>query len=171
MKVLGISGSLRAQSSNGALLEAAVVLAPEGMAVSIYDGVGRLPHFNPEVEAGELPPEVAAFRAAVNAADALLVSAPEYARGIPGSFKNALDWLVGDTEFAGKPVAVWTASTRAKAGPAALLLVLTTMSAAVVDEASVTVDLMSGGWTGARIAADAGKAGQLRAALAALAKA
>lgn len=170
MKVLGISGSLRAQSSNGALLEAAVVLAPEGMAVSIYDGVGRLPHFNPDVEAGELPPEVAAFRAAVSAADALLVSAPEYARGIPGSFKNALDWLVGDTEFAGKPVAVWTASMRAKAGPAALLLVLTTMSAAVVDEASVTVDLMSGGWTGARIAADAAKAGQLRAALAALAK-
>ena len=146
------------------------MLAPEGMAVSIYDGVGRLPHFNPDVEAGELPSEVAAFRAAVNAADALLVSAPEYARGIPGSFKNALDWLVGDTEFAGKPVAVWTASARAKAGPAALLLVLTTMSGAVVEAASVTVDLMSGGWTGARIAADAAKAGQLRAALATLAE-
>ncbi|MFT3811432.1 MAG: NADPH-dependent FMN reductase [Micropepsaceae bacterium] len=171
MKVLGISGSLRAQSSNGALLEAAVLLAPAGMTVSIYDGVGRLPHFNPDMEAGELPGEVAAFRAAVNAADALLVSAPEYARGIPGSFKNALDWLVGDTEFAGKPVAIWTASARAKAGPAALLLVLTTMSGAVVEAASVTVDLMAGGWTGARIAADGEKAGVLVRALEALGKA
>ncbi len=165
MKVLAISGSLRARSSNGALLEAAVLLAPEGMSVTLYDGVGRLPHFNPDLEAGVLPDEVAGFRAAVNAADALLISSPEYARGIPGSFKNALDWLVGDTEFAGKPVAVWTASARAKAGPAALLLVLTTMSGAVVDEASVTVDLMSGGWTAERIAADDAKAACLRAAL------
>ncbi len=168
MKVLAISGSLRAQSSNGALLEAAVLLAPAGMTVSIYDGVGRLPHFNPDIEAGALPGEVAAFRVAVNGADAVLVSAPEYARGIPGSFKNALDWLVGDTEFAGKPVAVWTASARAKAGPEALLLVLTTMSGAVVADASVTVDLMSGGWTAARIAADEAKAAVLRDALEAL---
>lgn len=165
MNILGISGSLRAQSSNGALLEAAVLLAPEGLSVTLFDDVGRLPHFNPDIEAGELPGEVVALRAAVNGADALLVSAPEYARGIPGSFKNALDWLVGDTEFAGKPVAIWSASLRAKAGPAALLLVLTTMSGAVVEAASVTVDLMSGGWTGARIAADAEKAGILKAAL------
>lgn len=170
MNVLAISGSLRAQSSNGALLEAAVMLAPEGMRVTLYDGVGRLPHFNPDLEAGVLPDEVAAFRAAVNGADALLVSAPEYARGIPGSFKNALDWLVGDTEFAGKPVAVWTASARAKAGPAALLLVLTTMSGAVVDDASLTLDLMSGGWTAERIVADGEKAAVLRNALSALAK-
>jgi len=146
------------------------MLAPEGMRVTLYDGVGRLPHFNPDLEAGALPDEVAAFRAAVNGADALLVSAPEYARGIPGSFKNALDWLVGDTEFAGKPVAVWTASARAKAGPAALLLVLTTMSGAMVDDASVTLDLMSGGWTAERIVADGEKAAVLRNALTALAK-
>lgn len=169
MKVLAISGSLRAQSSNGALLEAAALLAPGGMQVTLFDGVGRLPYFNPDLEGGVLPSEVAAFRAAVNAADALLVSAPEYARGIPGSFKNALDWLVGDTEFAGKPVAIWTASARAKAGPEALLLVLTTMSGAVVESASVTVDLISGGWTGERIAADAEKAALLQGALAALA--
>lgn len=146
------------------------MLVPEGMRVMLYDSVGRLPHFNPDLEAGVLPDEVAAFRAAVNGADALLVSAPEYARGIPGSFKNALDWLVGDTEFAGKPVAVWTASARAKAGPAALLLVLTTMSGAVVDDASVTLDLMSGGWTAERIVADGEKAAVLRNALTALAR-
>ena len=146
-----------------------MLLAPEGVSVPLFDGVGQLPHFNPDLEAGELPCGVAELRAAVNAADALLVSAPEYARGIPGSFKNALDWLVGDTEFAGKPVAIWTASARAKAGPAALLLVLTTMSGAVVEAASVTVDLMSGGWTGEGIAADAEKAAVLKGALAALA--
>lgn len=171
IRVLAISGSLRAQSSNGALLDAAQLLAPHGMEIALFDGVGRLPHFNPDIEAGALPGEVAAFRAAVNAADALLISSPEYARGIPGSFKNALDWLVGDTDFAGKPVAVWTASARAKAGPAALLLVLTTMSAAVIEAASVTADLMSGGWTADRIAADAEKAARLKAALEALAAA
>ncbi len=168
-RVVTLSGSLRAGSSNTALMDAARRMAPPALDIVAYDGIGRLPHFNADLEETGPPAEVAAFRAAVAGADALLASAPEYARGVPGAFKNALDWLVGDESFAGKPVVLWTASARAEAGPAALRLVLTTMSADIVAPACVTVDLMGGAWTGERIAADAAMAPALRAALDALA--
>lgn len=99
IRLLALSGSLRARSSNGALLEAAALLAPAGMRIEPFAGIGALPHFNPDLEAGALPDAVRALRERVGAADGLLISCPEYARGIPGSFKNALDWLVGGPEF------------------------------------------------------------------------
>lgn len=112
IQLLAVSGSLRAASSNTALLTAAEPLAPAGVAVSLYTGIGDLPHFNPDVE-DELPSPVKDWRARVGAADGLLIACPEYARGVPGAFKNALDWLVGGPEFVGKPVALFNASPRA----------------------------------------------------------
>ncbi|MFF8786488.1 NADPH-dependent FMN reductase [Streptomyces sp. NPDC015125] len=109
MRLLALSGSLRARSSNGAVLRSAL---------SFWDGptatadIGALPHFNPDLDGEDATPSapVAALRAEVAMADALLVVSPEYAHGVPGALKNALDWLVSSGECVSKPVAVITAS-------------------------------------------------------------
>ncbi|WP_081126297.1 NADPH-dependent FMN reductase [Metallibacterium scheffleri] len=90
MKVLAISGSLRAASINSALLRAAARLAPPDMAITLFARIGDLPLFNPDFEP-HTPPPVAALYAEVAAADALLIASPEYAHGVSGSIKNALD--------------------------------------------------------------------------------
>lgn len=94
--ILLISGSLRAGSTNGATLSTAAAVAPAGAKAVLYDGLGELPHFNPDVEQGVLPESVVELRAQLRSADAVLFSTPEYAGGLPGSFKNLLDWSVGD---------------------------------------------------------------------------
>lgn len=151
--LLAISGSLRTVSSNTSILRAAQLLAPPGVAIELYDALDSLPHFNPDLE--ERPAvEVAQLRERVGRAAGLLISCPEYARGIPGTFKNALDWLVGSETFPDKPVALINTSPRASAAQAALRLVLTTMSARIIEEASLTVDLLSRRLTAEAIAAD-----------------
>ncbi len=90
--VCGFGGSLRKASYNRALLRAAVELAPEGMQVALFDRLGELPLYNPDVEAAGLPEPVAALKAALGAADAILVATPEYNYGIPAPLKNAIDW-------------------------------------------------------------------------------
>ncbi|MFE6737471.1 NADPH-dependent FMN reductase [Streptomyces tubercidicus] len=109
MNLLALSGSLRARSSNGAVLRSALTFW-DGPATTA--DIGALPHFNPDLDGeGATPPApVAALRAAAASADALLVVSPEYAHGVPGVLKNALDWLVSSGECVGKPVAVITAS-------------------------------------------------------------
>jgi chromate reductase len=140
MKILALCGSLRAASINSALLRAAARLAPPGIEFTLYDGVRDLPHFNPDLEA-DLPPPAAALRAAVEGADALVIASPEYAHGVTGSIKNALDWLVGSEAFAGKPVAVLNESPRACHADAALRETLRTMAAVIVEAASRTIPL------------------------------
>lgn len=152
--ILTLCGSLRAASSNRSLLRAAERLAPAGATFEHCEDVGALPPFNPDLEAGPLPGPVVVLRAKIAAADAILISCPEYARGIPGAFKNALDWLVGGHEFPGKPIALFNASARASDAQAALRLVLTTMSGRVVDEAAITVALLAKNMDGEAIAAD-----------------
>src|SRR5215470_1803516 len=105
LNILGISGSLRARSSNTALLEACARLAPAPVRVALYRDAQLLPHFNPDLDSESPPPAVGALRARVAAADALLIACPEYARGVPGCLKNLLDWLVGSVDVVGKPVA------------------------------------------------------------------
>lgn len=138
MKILAISGSLRAQSSNTLLLQAAAQLAPEGMSVALYQGLGELPHFNPELDGELLPEKVKELRALLAAVDGVLISSPEYAHGIPGSLKNALDWLVSDVEFAGKRVVLINSSAGDAAHLTAQLTeVLKTMSAQILFCASL----------------------------------
>ncbi|MEV0371141.1 NAD(P)H-dependent oxidoreductase [Streptomyces sp. NPDC050636] len=109
MRLLALSGSLRARSSNSAVLHSALDLV-DGPATTA--DIGALPHFNPDLDGEDATPPapVATLRAAVAAADALLVVSPEYAHGVPGVLKNALDWLVSSGECVHKPVAVITAS-------------------------------------------------------------
>src|SRR5438477_6154330 len=140
IRVLAISGSLRAGSSNTALLESAARLAHAGMEIAVFTGLGDLPHFNPDLdgEGHEAPLAVASLRELVSAADGLIVSSPEYAHGVPGSLKNALDWLVSYPDFAGKPVVLWNASgAGGDRAQAALIEILQTMSARVLVEDSL----------------------------------
>ena len=131
IRVAALSGSLRAASINTALLREIAARAPEGFAVELVP-LGGLPLFNPDLEA-ELPGAVAAFRADVGAADGLIIAGPEYAHGVSGVLKNALDWLVGYEGFAGKPVLILNAAARAHHGITALREILSTMAARIVD--------------------------------------
>jgi chromate reductase, NAD(P)H dehydrogenase (quinone) len=140
--LLGISGSLRQQSSNTTLLRAAQQLTPKGVELILYKDLGALPHFNPDVEETELPLAVSKFRHHIKKADGLVISTPEYAHGLPGSLKNALDWLVGGSEFMDKPVMLLNASLRSTYAQASLIETIKTMAGYFVSEASVTVDLM-----------------------------
>ena len=112
MRILGISGSLRASSSNTALLQAAAVLAPEGITITLYDGLSQLPQFNPDLDDETVRRPCNDWRASLRAADGVVFSTPEYAHGVPGALKNALDWVVGSGELVDKP---WCSSTRPRA--------------------------------------------------------
>ena len=141
MKVLAISGSLRLASINSALLRAAARLSPPNVEVRLFRTVGELPLFNPDLEP-RMPPQVATLHAEVAASDALLIASPEYAHGVTGTIKNALDWLVSFEPFIHKPVAVLNASPRAHHADDALRETLRTMSALIVEEASVSISLL-----------------------------
>ncbi len=99
MNILAISGSLRAASINSALLRATKELAPPGILIDLYSGLGDLPLPNPDFESA-IPVTVNSFRHQVSEADALLIASPEYAHGVTGAIKNALDWLVSHEAFA-----------------------------------------------------------------------
>jgi chromate reductase len=144
MNVLALSGSLRAASINSALLRAAARLAPPGMDVIVCDVMGELPLFNPDL-APQQCAGVMRLHAAVARADALLIASPEYAHGVSGVIKNTLDWLVSFEPFMNMPVAVLNASPRARHADAALRETLTTMSAQIVEPASVTLPLLGAG--------------------------
>ena len=139
MKVLAISGSLRRISSS-ALLRAAILLAPKGMEITLYEGLGSLPHFNPDLE-GQEPPSVLDFRAWLQAADGVLICSPEYAHGVPGVLKNALDWVVGSGETVDKPFALLNNSSRSTHAQASLWEILKTMASRMISEASVTIPI------------------------------
>lgn len=141
MKILAISGSIRAASSNSGLLRAAAARAPAGMELELYDQqIARLPYFSPDLdgEGATPPPPVAAFRALLAGCDGVLISCPEYAHGVPGAFKNALDWIVSSGELGHKPVALLMASpSGAPYARAALTPTLQVMEADLVFTASV----------------------------------
>ena len=143
MKILAISGSLRTGSSNSAVLRAAARLAPAGVDIALFDGIAGLPFFNPDLDGDQIPAPVAAFRTLVGEADGILISSPEYARGVAGVLKNALDWLVASFEFPNKPVALINTSPRATHALAALTLTLETMSAQLVGDACIALPLLS----------------------------
>ncbi|MGZ5935640.1 MAG: NADPH-dependent FMN reductase [Rhizomicrobium sp.] len=165
MKIIAISGSLRTASHNTSVLRAAARLAPDGVDIELFEGIGQLPFFNSDIEADGLPEEVARFRKVIGTADGLLISSPEYARGVSGVMKNALDWLVGSHEFPGKPVALINTSPRATHALASLTITLETMSAHLVKDASITLPLLGTPNDADSIVANPALAGPLRDAL------
>ncbi|HTR13828.1 MAG TPA: NADPH-dependent FMN reductase [Roseiarcus sp.] len=143
LRLLAISGSLRKSSTNTAALEALARLAPHDIRVDLYRDLARLPPFNPDDDAEDIarPAAVEAFRDRIATSDAIVIAAPEYAHGIAGALKNALDWLVASETFAGKPVALINAAPRAFHAQAALREVLSTMAARLIPEASANLPL------------------------------
>lgn len=125
---------------NTAVLEALRALAPAGVEVELWRGLGGLPHFNPDLDVEPPPAPVAAWRSAVAGADLLVICSPEYAHGVPGALKNALDWLVSFEGFIAKPVLVLNARP-AEFADAALRETLRVMNARLLGDASVTLPL------------------------------
>jgi NAD(P)H-dependent FMN reductase len=169
-RLIAISGSLRRASTNTAALEALARLAPEGVKVLVYRDLATLPPFNPDdgIEDKPKPEPVATLRALVDASDALVIAAPEYAHGLPGVLKNALDWLVASETFAGKPTALINTSPRAFHAQASLREVLSTMAARLTPEAFVSISLTGKTVTAGEILADPVCAGRLSESLEAL---
>lgn len=166
--VLAISGSLRNASSNSALVRAAVRAAPVGVEVSIYRELGDIPPFNPDLDTEPAPVAISRFRSTLQANDAVLISSPEYAHGVSGVLKNALDWLVGSGELIDKPIALINASPRATHAHAALSETLTTMSAHVVKDASATIPVSGAAFDADGNLSDAALSSSLTVAIAAL---
>lgn len=163
MRLLAISGSLRRASTNTAALQALARLAPAGVYVDVYDGLAGLPLFNPDddEDAAKAPAPVRSLRLRVAEADALVIAAPEYAHGVSGVLKNALDWLVASEAFAGKPVALLNTAPRAFHAQANLREILDTMAARLVPEAFMTLPLTGASSSAESIAADPAMARRL----------
>lgn len=152
---------------NTALLVAAARLASEPVVVSIYT-LAELPPFNPDLEGDRTPVAVTSFRSQLEACDAVLISSPEYAHGVPGVLKNALDWVVGSSELVNKPIGVINASGRATRAWMSLRDTLTVMSARLIAAASITIPLEGRTLDATGIVRDARLSGALRSAIGAL---
>jgi len=143
--VLLISGSLRSRSTSSAVLKTAVAVAPEGIEPAMYEELGHLPPFNPDDDQSPLDPAVSDLRGRIRAADAVLLSTPEYAGALPGSFKNLLDWTIGDDEAGSiyeKPVAWINASPRgAIDAHESLRKVLGYANVAIVESACIRIEV------------------------------
>jgi chromate reductase len=151
---MAISGSLRSQSTNTVLLRALAELAPPEMEIVLFQELDQIPPFNPDLEAANSTGPVARFRAALREAAAVIFSTPEYAHGLPGVLKNALDWVVGSGELSGKPVVLVNASSRGTYAQASLKEILKTMDATLLHGAEVTINLLGTNLTPAEITQD-----------------
>jgi NAD(P)H-dependent FMN reductase len=129
MRILAVCGSLKASSGNLALLKTAATLMPPGVDVVFFEGLGDLPHFNPDLETSEVPESVARWRRALNESDAVLIASPEYGFSLPGALKNAIDWVIGSGELERKVVAITAATTSLECGRRGLQALRETLSA------------------------------------------
>ena len=136
IKILAICGSLRASSSNSLIIRTVGEMVPANVEYTIYGDMAQIPAFD---DSNTTPEPVAAFRKFVNEADGVFICTPEYAFGVPGALKNALDWTVGTSEFVDKPLALVTASSLGKNAHAALLLIFKAISANIPDGGSLLI--------------------------------
>lgn len=138
-KVLAIPGSTRQHSSNLSIINAIVDLYKDDLYITVYNGIGNLPQFNPDDDITDVHPEVAAFRQLLAVADGILICTPEYARGVPGALKNAVDWTVSSSSFPHKPTVLITASTDGNYGHKALLETLKAIEAGEVEQLQMVI--------------------------------
>ena len=169
IRILAISGSLRKASSNTALLRAASMLAPEGLEITVYAGLGDLPLFNPDIEGPNsdhpTPFQVRELRSLLLASDGVLIASPEYAHGVTGALKNAIDWVVGSGELVGKPVALLNASAQAIHAHSSLREILSIAAMRFISDASRTIVLSTNKISPVDIVSDPERSGILSAAL------
>ncbi|SEW42559.1 NADPH-dependent FMN reductase [Chitinophaga arvensicola] len=141
IQILAICGSTRQSSSNHHLIQAIRNLSAGRFAVTQLDSLTDIPHFNPDLDltADSAPAAVQAFRAQLAAADAVLICTPEYAIGVPGTLKNAIDWTVSSMHFSGKPVALVTAGTSGHKAHQSLLGTLLIIESKIAPAAQLVV--------------------------------
>jgi len=169
-RILLVSGSLRTGSSNAAVLRTLQAVAPPGVAATIYTGLAELPHFSPDDDAEPLPVAVATLRHQLAQSDGVMFSTPEYAGSLPGSFKNWLDWTVGEGLHR-KPVGYTNASAHgaAQGAHATLRVVLGYVNADIVEDACVQLPVRRDAVTADGTIHDVALRERLTAALTALA--
>jgi len=142
MKLLAISGSIRKDSYNLALLCAMKEQCPKGSSVSVYDQLKAIPTFDPDIDEKDTPDSVRSLISMMRESDGVIISTPEYAHGVPGALKNALDWLVSSDVLILKPIVVTSVSTSGLGGVrshSSLVLILSAMNTNVVIEGSMNV--------------------------------
>lgn len=142
-KILAISGSTRENSTNHRLINAITEISKDIFDIQFYDNLSLLPHFNPDDDNENVLQEVTRFRDMLNYADGVIICTPEYAHGVPGSLKNAIDWTVGTSEFSHKPTILITASTDGKYGHHALLETLRVIEAENIDALQLIISFAS----------------------------
>ena len=138
-KILAICGSTRKTSSNLNLINSIIDLTLHRFEVSIFEGLDCIPHFNPDLD-NDTPPEmVKDFRKQLKEADGILICTPEYAMGVPGTLKNAIDWTVSSCEFSHKPVALITASSLGENAHESLLKTLKIIESNITDQTQLVI--------------------------------
>ncbi len=138
-KIIAICGSTRSSSSNLNLINAIRELAKEIFDITLFEGLDELPHFNPDLDNGNSPDSITAFRRQLNSFDGILICTPEYAMGVPGTLKNAIDWTVSSMEFSHKPTALITASSLGQNAHDSLMKTLRIIEANITDETQLVI--------------------------------
>lgn len=142
-KVIAICGSTKANSSNLKLIYAIEKMAQGKFEISVFRDIASIPHFNPDLDNDTPPAGVAAFRNILRTSDGILICTPEYAMGVPGSLKNAIDWTVSSMEFSHKPTALITASSLGQKGHASLIETLKIIEAKVTEETQLLISYIN----------------------------
>ncbi len=139
--VLVICGSTRKESSNLNLIRAISELAKDNFLLQLYPDLTVIPHFNPDLDldGAQAPEAVTDFRKQLQTADGILICTPEYAMGVPGTLKNAIDWTVSSCEFSHKPTALITASSVGQKGHQSLLETLKIIESHITDDTQLLI--------------------------------
>lgn len=141
-KILAICGSTRKTSSNLNLIRAIQDLTIEKFDISFFDGLTEIPHFNPDLDNDAPPATVKHFRQLIRESDGILICTPEYAMGVPGTLKNAIDWTVSSCEFSHKPVALITASSQGENGHESLMKTLRIIESKISDQTQLVISFV-----------------------------
>lgn len=141
-RLLAIPGSTRAASSNAALIATIASMTEAVWTVEFYQDLVNLPQFNPDADVEGIPALVEDLRRKVAEADGVLICTPEYAVGVPGALKNALDWTVSTTVFSEKPVALITASSSGRKAHQSLLGTLLVIGALMTEETALLISFV-----------------------------
>ncbi|MEP6673539.1 MAG: NADPH-dependent FMN reductase [Ferruginibacter sp.] len=138
-KILAICGSTRSNSTNLQLIKAIAEIAAADIDIEIYSDLSFLPHFNPDLDNEAVPDSVKIFRSKIENVDGILICTPEYVFSLPGSLKNAIEWMVSTTLFSGKPVALITASGLGEKAHESLLLIMKTVEAKFTEQTQLHI--------------------------------
>src|SRR5215510_6083509 len=138
-KIIAISGSTRKYSTNLSLINAIKDLYGDRLEIKIFEGLAEIPHFNPDLNTDNAPDKVVSFRKKLTEAEGILICTPEYAMGVPGTLKNAIDWTVSSMEFSHKPVALITASTLGQKAHQSLLDTLKIIEAKIDESCQLLI--------------------------------